>query len=55
MKVEQYLKEEIKRLNRLNELLEEQVNENKSNLIIYESVKNNTLAMSEIAKVYRSF
>lgn len=52
METKDYLKDELKRLNRRNDLLEKEVNKTTStNLAIEETIKNNTLAMCEIAKV----
>lgn len=52
MEIKDYLKDELKRLNRRNDLLEKHLNvERFINLPIEEQLKNNTLAMCEIAKV----
>lgn len=52
MEIKEYLKDEMKRLNRRNDLLEKRLNvEQYINLAIEEQIKNNTLAMCEIAKV----
>ena len=52
MIIREYLEKEIKRLNRINDLLE---NEAKTNLAVSiqleEMIQKNTLAMCEIAKV----
>ena len=48
------LKEELKRLNRRNDLLEEELNQKVNiRLDIEEQIKNNALAMCEIAKACR--
>lgn len=53
MEVRDYLVDELKRLNRMNDLLEKTLNKNNTtNLSIEEQIKNNTLTMCEIAKVY---
>lgn len=55
MKVEDYMLDEIKRLNKLNSDLEKYVNyknNTTANLAIYEQIQKNTLAMCEIAKVF---
>lgn len=52
MEVRDYLLDELKRLNRQNDLLEKQAN--KSDYVsipVYETINKNTLAMCEIAKV----
>lgn len=52
MEIKDYLLDELKRLNRQNDLLEKQVNKSDSILIpVYEAINKNTLAMCEIAKV----
>lgn len=54
MKTEEYMLDEIKRLNKLNSDLEKYMNDKNSttaNLAIYEQIQKNTLAMCEIAKV----
>lgn len=51
MEIKDYLKEEMKRLNRRNDLLEKNLNQ--SNIVkidIEEQIKNNVLAMCEITK-----
>lgn len=55
MEVKDYLKDELKRLNRRNDLLEKQLNSEVyiNCLAIEEQIKNNTLAMCEIAKAYK--
>ena len=51
MEIEDYMLDEIKRLNRLNENLEEKINKNDNcNLAIYQEIQKNALAMCEIAK-----
>lgn len=55
MKAEDYMLDEIKRLNKLNSDLEKYVNDKNNttaNLAIYEQIQKNTLAMCEIAKVF---
>lgn len=55
MKINDYLLDEIKRLNRRNDLLEKEINKSDfSNLAKEEQIKNNALAMCEIAKAYKS-
>lgn len=49
METEEILKKEIERLNRLNNNLENTLKDN-INFAVYEQIKNNALAMSEIAK-----
>lgn len=49
MGIEEILKKEIERLNRLNDNLENILQDN-TNLAVYEQIKNNALAMNEIAK-----
>ena len=54
MEIKDYLKDELKRLNRRNDLLEKENNTSQSyKLDIEEQIKNNALAMCEIAKAYR--
>jgi len=51
LEIKDYLKEEMKRLNRRNDLLEKNLNQ--SNIVkidIEEQIKNNVLAMCEITK-----
>lgn len=51
MDIKDYLKDEIKRLNRLNDSLEKTANKSDScNLAIYQEIQKNALAMCEIAK-----
>ena len=51
MEIEDYMLEEIKRLNRLNDNLEKAVNKSDNcNLAIYQEIQKNALAMCEIAK-----
>lgn len=53
MEIHDYLKNEIRRLNRINDLLEEAINKsNYFNIATYEVIQKNTLAICEIAKVY---
>ncbi len=49
MGIEEILKKEIERLNKLNDNLENILQDN-TNLAVYEQIKNNALAMNEIAK-----
>lgn len=49
METEKLLEKEIERLNRLNDNLENTLQDN-TNLAVYEQIKNNALAMNEIAK-----
>lgn len=52
MKPEFYLKDEMKRLNRMNDLLEKEANKNNyTNLAIYEAIQKNTSTMCQIAEV----
>ncbi len=52
MKTEDYLNDELKRLNRINDLLEKEANKsNYTNLAIYEAIQKNTSTMCEIAEV----
>lgn len=47
-----YLKDEMKRLNRINDLLEKEANKsNYTNLAIYEIIQKNTSTICEIAEV----
>lgn len=56
METKELLKNELKRLSRRNDLLEKELNEGQfSNLPVNELIKDNTLAMCEIAKVLKSF
>lgn len=51
MEIKDYLMDEIKRLNRLNDDLEKTVdNSDNCNLAIYQEIQKNALAMCEIAK-----
>lgn len=55
MKKEEIINEEIERLCRINDKLENYVNNKNNtaaNLAIYEQIQKNTLAMCEIAKVH---
>lgn len=56
MKIEDYLLDEMKRLNRRNDLLEKN-NNNKQHvdLEIEQQIKNNTLAICEIARVLHMY
>ena len=52
MEIRDYLKDELKRLNRRNDLLEKEANKSQFvNLGIEEAIQKNTLAMCEIAKI----
>ena len=52
MEAEMILKEELKRLNRRNDLLEKEENKSQfNNLALEEMIQKNTLAMCEITKV----
>ncbi len=52
MEIRDYLKDELKRLNRRNDLLEKEANKSQFiNLGVEEAIQKNTLAMCEIAKV----
>ena len=52
MEIRDYLLDEMKRLNRRNDILEKQANKTEfANLEIEEAIQKNTLAMCEIAKV----
>lgn len=54
MEIKDYLLDEIKRLNRRNDILEKEINQSQfTSLNIEEQIKNNTLAMCEIAKVHQ--
>ena len=54
MEVKDYLKDELKRLNRRNDLLEKTLNQsNITSLTVEEQIKRNTLAMCEIAKALK--
>ena len=52
MEIREYLLDEMKRLNRRNDMLEKNINKTEfANLEIEEAIQKNTLAMCEIAKV----
>ena len=52
MEIRDYLLDEMKRLNRRNDMLEKNINKTEStNLEIEEAIQKNSLAMCEIAKV----
>lgn len=52
MEVKDYLLDELKRLNRINDILEKEFNKsNNVNLAIGETIQKNTSAMCEITKV----
>lgn len=50
MEVEDYLKDELKRLNRMNDLLEKKINQGQAISNEPEQVVNNILAMCKIAE-----
>lgn len=51
MNIRDYMLDEMKRLNRLNDRLEETVDKSDNlNLAIYQEIQKNALAMCEIAK-----
>lgn len=51
MEIRDYMLDEMKRLNRLNDYLEKTINKsNILNLAIYQEIQKNALAMVEIAK-----
>ena len=50
MSITDYLKDELKRLNRMNDLLEKKINQNQVVNNEPEQVVNNILAMCEIVK-----
>lgn len=52
MEIRDYLKDELKRLNRLNDKLEKDINKKEFSIKENELIINNTLAMCEIAKAY---
>ena len=51
MSITDYLKDELKRLNRMNDLLEKKINQNQAVNNEPEQVVNNVKAMCEIARV----
>lgn len=52
MNIRDYLLDEMKRLNRLNDSLEKNINKNEfTSLGVEETIQKNALAMCEIAKV----
>ena len=52
MNFKDYLKDEMKRLNRMNDLLEKEANKSSYvNLAIYEEIQKNTSTMCKIAEV----
>lgn len=51
MEVRDYLKDEMKRLNRMNDLLEKKVNQNDAVNNEPEQIVSNVIAMCEIAKI----
>ncbi len=53
MEVEYYLKDEMKRLNRMNDLSEKKINQGNAMDNEPEQIVNNVLAMCEIAKILR--
>lgn len=55
MKIRDYLKDEIRRLNRRNDILEKYLNtKNNTNLALEEAIQKNALTMSEIAKAFEN-
>lgn len=51
MELEDYLLDEVKRLNRMNDLLEKELNRSTgTNLAIYEVIQKNTSTICEIAE-----
>ena len=53
MKLEDYLLDEVKRLNRMNDLIEKHINQNSNiNLALYEEIQKNTSTMCNIAEVF---
>ena len=56
MKIEDYLVDEIKRLNRQNDLLEKKLNRSENtNLALYEEIQKNTSTMCKIAEVLSNY
>ena len=56
MEVGDYLKDELKRLNRRNDILEKEANKSQRIRVdVEEQIKNNALAMCEIAKARELF
>lgn len=53
MEIKDYLKDELKRLNRMNDLFEKNIIQRKIYGNEPEQIKNNALAMCEIAKTIR--
>lgn len=51
MEIRDYLKDEMKRLNRMNDLLEKKVNQNDAVNNEPEQIVSNVIAMCEIAKI----
>lgn len=54
MEIREYLKDELKRLNRMNDLLEKDINIGKLN-VEPERIISNVKAMCEIANTYQKF
>lgn len=54
MDITDYLKDEMKRLNRMNDLLEKKINQNEIILNEPGQIVNNVSAMCEIAKIFYS-
>lgn len=50
MEIKDYLRNELERLNRRNDIMEKQLNSGNANIALEETIKNNALAMCEIAK-----
>ena len=52
MTTREYLEEELKRLNRRNDLLEKEANKSiVANVLVEDAIQKNTLAMCEIARI----
>lgn len=55
MEVRNYLKDELKRLNRINDLLEKRINtQNYLSVVEHELISKNALTMCEIAKALKT-
>ncbi len=52
MGINDYLKDELKRLNRMNDLLEKKINQGQAVNNEPEQIVNNVLAMCEIANLF---
>lgn len=55
MNIKDYLLDELKRLNRQNDLLEKTINQGKASSREPEQIANNVLAMCEIARTLKKF